>query len=105
MTTTFQVLYWHDIPLQVRAQAGRSRAGKPLSDRFQAAVDSVAMAADLTGTDAYLDLLRWSDPQSREGEPAEVAEAVAEELEAAFETIPWRESAETLRRGGTAQRD
>lgn len=96
MTTTFQILYWNDIPLQVRALAGRSRTSKLLSDRFQAAVDSAAMAAGLTGTDAYLDLLHWSEPQQRAGAPGDVVEAVAAELEAAFPTIPWRETAERL---------
>ena len=96
MTTTFQVLYWHNIPLQVRAQEGRSRAGKPLSERFQVAIDNAAMAANLTGTDAYLDLLQWSAAQERSGTPAEVVEAVAAELEAAFTTIPWRETAARL---------
>jgi hypothetical protein len=101
MTTTIQILYWHDIPLQVRALAGRSRTSKLLSDRFQEAVDSAAMAARLTGTDAYLDLLQWSPPQERAGEPAAVAEAVALELDAAFDSIPWRETAQQLRRDRT----
>jgi hypothetical protein len=96
MTTTIQILYWHDIPLQVRALAGRSRTSKLLSDRFQEAVDSAAMAAGLTGSDTYLDLLHWSDPQQRAGAPADVVEAVAAELEAAFPTIPWRETAKRL---------
>ncbi len=98
MTTTVEILYWHDIPLQVRAQAGRTRFGKPLTDRFQTAVDDAAMAAGLTGTDAYLDLLHWSAQEPRAGSPTEVAEAVAAELEAEFDTIPWRETAESLRR-------
>lgn len=94
--TTYQILYWSDIPLQVRAQEGRSRAGKPLSPRFQEAVDNAAMAAGLTGTDAYLDLLQWSPPQERGGTPEEVAEAVAAEIEAGIESIPWRRTVEAL---------
>jgi hypothetical protein len=105
MTTTVEVLYWQDIPLQVRARAGRSRSGRPLSDRFQTAVDEAAMAAGLTGTDAYLDLLHWSTLQPRAGSPAEVVEAVAAELEAAFDTIPWRETADRLRRDRLERRD
>lgn len=98
MTTSYQILYWHDIPLQVRARSGRDRASSQLSPRFQEAVDSAAMAARLTGTDAYLELLHWSAPEMRAGAPSDVAEAVAAELEATFEQIPWRESAQQLLR-------
>ena len=42
--TTYQVLYWHDIPLQVRAGGRRDRASIELPIRFQEAVDNAAMA-------------------------------------------------------------
>ena len=41
----YQILYWHDIPLQVKAQVGRTRSSKPLSERFQVAVDNASMEA------------------------------------------------------------
>lgn len=79
---TYQILYWHDIPLQVRAGGRRDRVSVELPARFQVAVDKAAMAAGLTGTDAYLDGFRWSDAQTRDGTPREVATAVAAELAA-----------------------
>jgi hypothetical protein len=94
--TTYQILYWHDIPLQVRANAGRNRASKMLPERFQQAVDNAAMQAGLTGDDAYLELLRWSDPEERDGSPEEVAAAVAAEIEAEYATIDWRNTAESI---------
>lgn len=97
--TTFQILYWFDIPLQVRAQEGRRRASRPLSDRFQVAVDNASMSAGLTGSDEYLALMRWGEPQERTGTPEEVAEAVAAEIEGQYEDIPWRETARLLRKG------
>ena len=39
----YQILYWHDIPVQVRAREGRKRLNKPLSERFQVAIDHAAM--------------------------------------------------------------
>jgi hypothetical protein len=88
--TTYQIMYWHDIPLQVRAGGRRHRVSLELSPRFQVSVDNAAMAAGLTGTDAYLDGFRWSDPQEREGTPDKVATAVAAELETQHPQIDWR---------------
>ena len=39
------MLYWSDIPVQARANEGRDRASKALTDRFQEAVDAAAMMA------------------------------------------------------------
>lgn len=94
---TVQVLYWHDIPVQVRASAGRERRSVSLSDRFQEAVDRAAMIAGLIDSDDYTDLYAWSDPQEREGSPQEVAQAVAAELEAQYAEIDFRATAESVR--------
>jgi hypothetical protein len=96
--TIVQTLYWHDIPLQVRANAGRNRASKMLPERFQQAADNAAMQAGLTGDDAYLELLRWSDPEERDGSPEQVAAAVAAELDAKYPVIDWRKTAEEVKR-------
>jgi hypothetical protein len=95
--TKYQILYWHDIPLQVKAQEGRTRASKPLSDRFQVAVDNASMEAGLTGTDQYLDLMQWGEPQERDGSPDEVVAALVAELEAQYPRIDWRKTADSVR--------
>jgi hypothetical protein len=94
---SYQILYWADIPVQVKAWVGRSRCSTPLSERFTEAVDAAAMAAGLTGSDAYTEQYRWSEPQEREGSPEEVAAAVAAELEAQHLEINWRATAQRLR--------
>jgi len=96
---TYQILYWHDIPLQVRAGGRRDRVSKPLSPRFQEAVDRAAMLAGYTGTDGYLNLFHWSEPEERPGSPEEVAQAVAAGLEEAYETIDWRKTVAELKGG------
>ncbi len=96
--TKYQILYWHDIPLQVKAQAGRTRVSKPLSDRFQVAVDNASMEAGLTGTDQYLDLMQWGEPQERDGSPEEIVNALVAELEAQYAKIEWRKTAEALKK-------
>jgi len=96
---TVQVLYWHDIPVQVRASAGRERRSVSLSERFQEAVDRAAMIVGVIDSDDYTDLYEWGEPQEREGDPHAVAQALAAELEAQYETIDWRATADALRKG------
>lgn len=82
--TTIQIVYWRDIPAQVKVKAGRVRAARQLSERFQVAIDRAAMRSGLFNTDDYLNAWRTTDEPEREGEPEAVAEAVAAELEAAY---------------------
>lgn len=81
---TYQIVYWRDIPAQVKVKEGRTRAAKQLTDRFQIAIDDAAMRAGLVGTDDYLAEWRNSESQEREGEAEAVAAAVAAQLEAAY---------------------
>jgi Virulence factor len=48
------IVSWRDIPAQVIVKAGRQSAKRPLSERFQEAIDRAAMHAQLRETDAYL---------------------------------------------------
>ena|SRR5918996_2969291 len=48
------VIYWRDIPAQVKAKAGRNRVSAPLPDRFMVAVDRAATIAGKTTTDEYI---------------------------------------------------
>lgn len=76
----YQILYWRDMPAQIRVfKDGRPRSYK-LPERFQIAIDQVAMEENLVNTDAYLDQWEWSGKMTREGTPEEVAHAVIREL-------------------------
>lgn len=48
------VIFWRDIPAQVKARAGRNRASAPLPDRFMVAIDRAATIAGKTTTDTYI---------------------------------------------------
>lgn len=48
------VIYWRDIPAQVRVRAGKERVSAPLPDRFMVAVDGAATVAGKTTTDEYI---------------------------------------------------
>lgn len=92
-----QIMYWYDIPVQVRAGGRRDRASIELPQRFQLAVDNAAMEAGLTGTDAYLAGFIWGEPVERDGSPAEAAAMVALEIEATYSTIEWRRTAAKIK--------
>ncbi len=76
-------LFWHDIPAQVIAKAGRQSAKRELSPRFQQAIDRAAMVSGEHGTDAYL--AAWRRDAAPCGEDLESeASAGAARVEAEF---------------------
>lgn len=80
----FKILYWHEIPSQVRAEDENGRSSVRLSDRFQDAIDSAAMAARLFGSDEYTDGFIWQAATEMEGNAEDVAKRVAAEIEEKF---------------------
>ena len=77
------VIWWRDIPAQVTAKEGPTRAARELSPRFQEAIDSAAMRAGLIGTDAYLEEWRREPRGCGDDLEAEVLQET-EWLEAAY---------------------
>ena len=94
---TYQVLYWKDIPAQVRARDEKGRYNLPLPPRFQAAIDQAAMEAGVVGDDVYTDIYQWSEANERPGSAQEVAEAVVNELISKYAVIDWRKTATELK--------
>jgi cobalamin-dependent methionine synthase I len=79
----FQVLYWQDIPSEVKAWDDFDEIKVSLPTRFAERIDASAQRQGLISQDAYSAQLRWRDAVERAGSPREVAEAVSKELEAA----------------------
>jgi hypothetical protein len=79
----YQILYWKDIPAQVRVfpESGRPLS-RPLPERFQQEIDARAMSEGLAGTDDYLAQWHWSEKQERDLPAAELLEALLRELTA-----------------------
>lgn len=48
------VIYWRDIPAQVKARAGRERASASLPDRFMVSVDAAATRSGMTSEEDYI---------------------------------------------------
>jgi hypothetical protein len=80
----YQVLYWQDIPAQVKAWDDFDEIKLELSPRFAVRIDQAAQSQGLTKSEDYLSRWQWSDPQERPGSPEEVAAAVKADLEARF---------------------
>ena len=80
--TTYKILFWQEIPSQIKAEDDLDEVTVMLDDRFMAQIDILAAKRGLQSTDDYLAQWNWSDEQEREGSAHEVATAVKAELEA-----------------------
>jgi len=82
----YQILYWQEIPSQIKAWDDFDEIKVELSSKFIIKIDKAAKEQGLTSEDDYLAQWRWSEQEERSGTPEEVAEAVKNELEAKFDT-------------------
>jgi hypothetical protein len=79
---TYKILYWQEIPSQVKAEDAQDEVNLELAPRFMERIDQAANQRGLQSTDDYLAQWRWSDEEERDGSAREVAETVKAELEA-----------------------
>jgi hypothetical protein len=79
------LVLWRDIPAQVIVGKGRRGAKAPLPERFEQAIDRVAMKIGARDEDAYLREWRKVEIAEVEGEPAEIAAAEAARLDAEYD--------------------
>jgi 5-methyltetrahydrofolate--homocysteine methyltransferase len=77
----FQVLFWQDIPSEVKAWDDFDEVKLSLPEKFALRIDAAAQKQGLISQDAYAAHLRWSDIVERAGSPQAVAEAVLRELQ------------------------
>ncbi len=77
----YQILYWQDIPSEVKAWDDFDEVKISLPEKFIVRIDASAQKQGLISQDAYAAHFRWSDAAERAGSPREVAEAVCKELE------------------------
>jgi len=79
---TYRILYWQEIPSQIKAADDLDEVTVQLDSRFMERIDQLAAQRGLQGTDEYLAQWHWSDDQARDGTADDVARAVKRELEA-----------------------
>lgn len=93
----YKVLYWHDIPSQVRAEDEDGRVGKRLPERFQLAIDDAAMAAKLIDSDGYSDGFHWGEEKERAGSAEQVAAQIVKEFDEKYPQVNWKATAEKIK--------
>lgn len=81
------VMCWQEIPSAVEVKDGEGTQKVQLTSRFLELIDMIAMRRKLAGTDDYLMQWRKDNQPDREGKAADVARAVAEEIEARYDQI------------------
>jgi hypothetical protein len=76
----YQILYWREIPAQVKAYDGVRPISRQLPERYQLEIDRIAMEQGLAGSDDYLNHWHWTGKLDRPGTAAEVLESISQEL-------------------------
>ena len=79
---TYKILYWQEIPTQIKAEDDAEDVTMMLDDKFMQQVDIFAAKRGLQAADDYLAQWKWTEEEEREGSAHEVAEALKAELEA-----------------------
>ena len=88
---TYQIMYWQDIPRQLKVKDETGTVKRFLPDRFQKAINSAAIAASKSDPDAYMNGWKWGPREERAGPASEVADALVAELDLAYPQERLRE--------------
>ena len=75
------IVFWRDIPAQVIVGKGRRGAKQQLTERFEQAIDRIAMRTGAAGTDAYLAEWRKAVPYQIDGDQDDIVKLEAARLE------------------------
>jgi hypothetical protein len=78
---TYKILYWQEVPTQIKAEDPLDEVTVALDPRFMERIDQLAGQRGLQGSDDYLAQWRWSEEEERPGGAQEVAEALKAEFE------------------------
>ena len=78
---TYQVLYWQDIPSQIKVWDDVDEVRLELGARAMDRIDRSAQNQGLTSSDDYLAQWQWGEELERPGAAKVVAEALKHELE------------------------
>lgn len=84
LRTKYQIIYWRDIPVQVRVKDGRKRTTQPLSPRFQETVHRAAYRAKAITGEAYMEEWQPSRWRDFEGDPQTTLNTITAGLEHSY---------------------
>jgi hypothetical protein len=77
MTSKYCIMYWKEIPVQVKAEDELGVISQPLDERFQQAVDAISMFDGSSGSDDYLMGWSWGNEIEIEGSAKDVSQKIA----------------------------
>jgi hypothetical protein len=77
----YQILYWQDIPAQIKVWDDFDEFKIELSSKYITRIDQAAMEQGLISEDAYLSQWRWSEEIEYPGDAREAGESIRKELE------------------------
>ena len=77
----YQILYWQDIPTQIKAWDDFDEFKIELPNKFTALIDQSAQQQGLTGTEDYLAQWEWGVELECDGAAEDVAIAIKMKLE------------------------
>ena len=80
MPSKTSILYWKEIPVQVKSEDTDNTVSLPLDHRFQEAADAVAMMDGSYGSDAYLDAWQWGDATDSDLNAESAAKQLAQRI-------------------------
>jgi hypothetical protein len=80
----YQILYWDEVPFGVRAFEDKKRVSKQLPMKFHKVIGVLCMVTGRNSQQAYMNGFVWGPRESRGGSAEQVAQAVYEELIAAY---------------------
>ena len=81
---TYQIMYWKEIPAQVKASDENGEFSLPLPSRFQEVIDEIAMREGDLNSDSYLDGWHWGESKELAGSAEKVARKIIDEIDALF---------------------
>jgi methylmalonyl-CoA mutase cobalamin-binding domain/chain len=81
-TSKYQILYWQDLPSQIKAWDDFDERKLDLPSPFPDRIDAAAQRLGLASGDAYIAQLRWGPELTKAGSPDQVLEFVLNELKA-----------------------
>jgi len=93
----YRILYWHDIPSQIRVEDEEGRVSKQLPERFQLAIDDAAMRSKSIDEDSYMAGFQWSEEMDRPGTAEVVSAQLLEELDQQYSEIDWKRTSEMVK--------
>jgi len=82
--STYQIIYWRNIPVQIRVRSDSDRHTMLLPDRFQQAVKRAAFRAKAITGESYMAAWNSSDWQVHPGDPQQALRAVLLDIEARY---------------------